>query len=174
MSKLLTILVLAIGLTACNDRESFDVVGGAGADGQDGTQLILVQNEDGVTITSSDQPDDTFTVTNGQDGIDGQDGTDGEDGQDGIDGQDGAQGKQGLTGATGAQGKQGVQGVAGANGQDGQDGDSCRIKAVDGGAVIECANGTTVTLRNGKDGVCLLYTSPSPRDRQKSRMPSSA
>ena len=31
MSKLLTILVLAIGLTACNDRESFDVVGGAGA-----------------------------------------------------------------------------------------------------------------------------------------------
>ena len=32
-------------------------------------------------------------------------------------------------------------------------------------------------LRNigGKDSVdCLLYTSPSPRDRQKSRMPSSA
>ena len=25
-----------------------------------------------------------------------------------------------------------------------------------------------------KDRVCLLYTSPSPRDRQKSRMPSSA
>ena len=24
------------------------------------------------------------------------------------------------------------------------------------------------------DGLCLLYTSPSPRDRQKSRMPSSA
>ena len=26
----------------------------------------------------------------------------------------------------------------------------------------------------GKSGACLLYTSPSPRDRQKSRMPSSA
>ena len=26
----------------------------------------------------------------------------------------------------------------------------------------------------GKDEDCLLYTSPSPRDRQKSRMPSSA
>ena len=26
----------------------------------------------------------------------------------------------------------------------------------------------------GGDGICLLYTSPSPRDRQKSRMPSSA
>ena len=25
-----------------------------------------------------------------------------------------------------------------------------------------------------QDGICLLYTSPSPRDRQKSRMPSSA
>ena len=27
---------------------------------------------------------------------------------------------------------------------------------------------------NWQDGDCLLYTSPSPRDRQKSRMPSSA
>ena len=27
---------------------------------------------------------------------------------------------------------------------------------------------------NGDDGVCLLYTSPSPRDSRKSRMPSSA
>ena len=27
---------------------------------------------------------------------------------------------------------------------------------------------------NGTEGGCLLYTSPSPRDRQKSRMPSSA
>ena len=27
---------------------------------------------------------------------------------------------------------------------------------------------------NGCPGCCLLYTSPSPRDRQKSRMPSSA
>ena len=26
----------------------------------------------------------------------------------------------------------------------------------------------------GQHGICLLYTSPSPRDRQKSRMPSSA
>ena len=29
-------------------------------------------------------------------------------------------------------------------------------------------------LKLEKPGVCLLYTSPSPRDRQKSRMPSSA
>ena len=27
---------------------------------------------------------------------------------------------------------------------------------------------------NGQEMTCLLYTSPSPRDRQKSRMPSSA
>ena len=31
-----------------------------------------------------------------------------------------------------------------------------------------------VTISNGLDWSCLLYTSPSPRDRQKSRMPSSA
>ena len=29
-------------------------------------------------------------------------------------------------------------------------------------------------LRERRDDICLLYTSPSPRDRQKSRMPSSA
>ena len=33
--------------------------------------------------------------------------------------------------------------------------------------------GDTVTL-TGTVYTCLLYTSPSPRDRQKSRMPSSA
>jgi hypothetical protein len=31
-----------------------------------------------------------------------------------------------------------------------------------------------VTLETDKATICLLYTSPSPRDRQKSRMPSSA
>ena len=29
-------------------------------------------------------------------------------------------------------------------------------------------------LENGKDHRCLLYTSPSPRDKRQSRMPSSA
>ena len=32
----------------------------------------------------------------------------------------------------------------------------------------------TALLFAGRAGTCLLYTSPSPRDRQKSRMPSSA
>ena len=31
-----------------------------------------------------------------------------------------------------------------------------------------------IDLRNALAEICLLYTSPSPRDRQKSRMPSSA
>ena len=34
--------------------------------------------------------------------------------------------------------------------------------------------GTTLSGLMKQDGICLLYTSPSPRDRQKSRMPSSA
>ena len=29
-------------------------------------------------------------------------------------------------------------------------------------------------IAEAEDNICLLYTSPSPRDRQKSRMPSSA
>ena len=32
----------------------------------------------------------------------------------------------------------------------------------------------SVTAQRGQSGSCLLYTSPSPRDRQRSRMPSSA
>ena len=41
---------------------------------------------------------------------------------------------------------------------------------------IQFNTGSTGPLRTNVDGVitCLLYTSPSPRDRQKSRMPSSA
>ena len=48
--------------------------------------------------------------------------------------------------------------------------------------IIENEDGFTVTPFNPEfeewakafDKTCLLYTSPSPRDRQKSRMPSSA
>ena len=36
----------------------------------------------------------------------------------------------------------------------------------------DCGGETTPAAEDGGD--CLLYTSPSPRDRQKSRMPSSA
>ena len=32
----------------------------------------------------------------------------------------------------------------------------------------------SIATKNIEDYTCLLYTSPSPRDRQKSRMPSSA
>ena len=32
----------------------------------------------------------------------------------------------------------------------------------------------TAAVKNVEKSICLLYTSPSPRDRQKSRMPSSA
>ena len=35
-------------------------------------------------------------------------------------------------------------------------------------------HGSFGTVAFQLDGICLLYTSPSPRDRQKSRMPSSA
>ena len=42
-----------------------------------------------------------------------------------------------------------------------------------GGYILEDSNGTPDLILIGT-GTCLLYTSPSPRDRQKSRMPSSA
>ena len=39
---------------------------------------------------------------------------------------------------------------------------------------IYCGDEWCVAKQDGKYEYCLLYTSPSPRDRQKSRMPSSA
>ena len=63
-------------------------------------------------------------------------------------------------------------------------GDGSSLTGIDGYAVANSANNrviTSVDSENGNaeanmsfDGSCLLYTSPSPRDRQKSRMPSSA
>ena len=38
----------------------------------------------------------------------------------------------------------------------------------------ESARSILEILQNSENRGCLLYTSPSPRDRQKSRMPSSA
>ena len=49
---------------------------------------------------------------------------------------------------------------------------------VDEQAIVRSSNGTvflvSVNRRLDRSKICLLYTSPSPRDRQKSRMPSSA
>ena len=58
-------------------------------------------------------------------------------------------------------------------------GDSSKLGCVFSYAVQEIPNGLAQAFVIGekfigKDKVCLLYTSPSPRDRQKSRMPSSA
>ena len=39
---------------------------------------------------------------------------------------------------------------------------------------MRSAEDEAVSLRTDLSSACLLYTSPSPRDRQKSRMPSSA
>ena len=43
-----------------------------------------------------------------------------------------------------------------------------------GDYLLESVEGGAVRGRYSLIGLCLLYTSPSPRDRQKSRMPSSA
>ena len=52
---------------------------------------------------------------------------------------------------------------------------SCNIYSTqDHAAAAIAASGTPVFAVKGENLTCLLYTSPSPRDRQKSRMPSSA
>ena len=48
------------------------------------------------------------------------------------------------------------------------------IGVVSGKAEVKHAAGSGKDLFVSLPSVCLLYTSPSPRDRQKSRMPSSA
>ena len=39
---------------------------------------------------------------------------------------------------------------------------------------FQIETGRSDTLEIASDGICLLYTSPSPRDVEESRMPSSA
>ena len=46
--------------------------------------------------------------------------------------------------------------------------------SADGGIVAVGDMDGGLVVRDLPSGTCLLYTSPSPRDRQKSRMPSSA
>ena len=47
------------------------------------------------------------------------------------------------------------------------------LREKSGAGMMDCKKALNET--NGDmDSACLLYTSPSPRDRQKSRMPSSA
>ena len=40
--------------------------------------------------------------------------------------------------------------------------------------IMPCDVSDTTSLESVRDGICLLYTSPSPRDKRQSRMPSSA
>ena len=51
----------------------------------------------------------------------------------------------------------------------------CRLRYVWLKKIIQYKELNVITFTKTKsDNICLLYTSPSPRDRQKSRMPSSA
>ena len=51
---------------------------------------------------------------------------------------------------------------------------SMEIPSAEAGTVTEIRVAVGDQLSEGDVILCLLYTSPSPRDRQKSRMPSSA
>ena len=46
--------------------------------------------------------------------------------------------------------------------------------SIDAGGLLNQATVTVSSTGGQVSDTCLLYTSPSPRDRQKSRMPSSA
>ena len=46
----------------------------------------------------------------------------------------------------------------------------CHLYVIDGGM----KSNTEIAIESGYPKSCLLYTSPSPRDRTRSRMPSSA
>ena len=49
-----------------------------------------------------------------------------------------------------------------------------REKMIDPNLVIEAMEESLARAAKSRYGACLLYTSPSPRDRTRSRMPSSA
>ena len=48
------------------------------------------------------------------------------------------------------------------------------FNALVSGSIFGGVSGNKITAIAGESSTCLLYTSPSPRDRTRSRMPSSA
>ena len=112
--------------------------------------------------------DDVILGTDGDDVINGLDGNDticGEGGNDTINAGNGADNVFGGAGDDTINAGQGRDTVYGQGGDD----------IIVGGRGKDNLNGGggDDDIR-GNNGTCLLYTSPSPRDRQKSRMPSSA
>lgn len=70
-------------------------------------------------------------------------------GLEGKNGSDGTSGVAGQRGSTGATGSQGATGNAGANGTDGH---SCTVTQLSDGASIQCPDGSSAIITNGKDG----------------------
>eukprot|EP00828_Plagiopyla_frontata_P042635 TRINITY_DN6415_c0_g1_i3.p2 TRINITY_DN6415_c0_g1~~TRINITY_DN6415_c0_g1_i3.p2 ORF type:complete len:312 (+),score=110.73 TRINITY_DN6415_c0_g1_i3:332-1267(+) len=67
----------------------------------------------------------------------------------------------------------GINWVTGNKAQADASSNSATLSVANGGMLTLASNGNN-ELQSGMMFTCLLYTSPSPRDRQKSRMPSSA
>ena len=79
--------------------------------------------------------------------------------------QKGVPGDRGPEGPIGPEGPRGAQGPAGANGTE---------ALLIGGQALNSGRAQGFLTIDGIKGDCLLYTSPSPRDKRQSRMPSSA
>ena len=105
-------------------------------------------------------------------GAQGAAGSAGSDGAQGAQGHQGAAGNAGSTGAQGAAGATGAQGAAGAQGTP-FDRSEYNYTASGGQTAFAAAYANASDVDVFMNG-CLLYTSPSPRDKRQSRMPSSA
>jgi len=108
-----------------------------------GQELVEIKGEDGKSCTLEGSflvcEDGTAFDTTGVPGLDGTsglNGTNGVDGIDGADGQDGANGQDGL---------------------DGKDGLSCTVTQTDGGALVDCEDGTTAIINHGDSCVAVRF-----------------
>ena len=162
-----------------------------GSDTRD--EITLTENENDLVIVSqgvesviprADVSSYLFRAGNGDDFFDNQSslpgtvlGGNGDDiliggsGTDTIRGENGNDRLEGRGGNDFIYGEEGDDIILGGDGED-------RLRSGDGDDTIEGGDGNDLIIGGaGNDklhGGCLLYTSPSPRDRQKSRMPSSA
>ena len=132
----------------------------------------------------------------GPTGAQGAVGSTGAQGATGSGGSTGAQGATGPTGAQGATGSTGAQGASGSTttingntnnyvvtatgtantlqGESGLTWDGATLSATGSDAQLRLYDSTASSENSALRMICLLYTSPSPRDLARSRMPSSA
>lgn len=125
-----------------------------------GVALLCLVAVGMALLLSSCGMDGSALITKETAGIQGANGADGVDGINGIDGINGTNGVDGINGIDGINGTNGVDGINGIDGINGTNGYGCLTFNIPGGAVVQCADGSSSVISDGKPGSSIEVLNP--------------